>query len=95
MLRVGQGSEVSMPAVVSIVMCAGTAFNRWAFFCRAKEVLSLCAPAGLLTMLDVHSVLQELCPNWPLTLTKNAFTPAISAQGMRRAIVMLLCARPA
>ena len=34
-----------------------------------------------MTLLDVHSLLQLMCSDWPLTVTKNAFTPAAALCG--------------
>jgi hypothetical protein len=43
----------------------------------------LCFQDGVkLPMLDVHSVIQMLCPSFPLSVVKNAFTPSCTLQGM-------------
>ena len=56
--------------------CAGTAFNRWTFFCDMEALLQQSGAAGPLSLLDLQSIIHELCHNFPLSVVKNAFTPA-------------------
>lgn len=60
---------------------AGTPYNRWTFFSEARRVLEALGPSTVLTILDTHSMLQLLCPDFPLGIVKNAFTPASMLQG--------------
>lgn len=62
--------------------CAGTPFNRWTFFREVEALLEHTGAVGPLTLLDLQSVIHEVCA-FPLSVVKNAFTPAcaLSQQG--------------
>jgi hypothetical protein len=66
----------------------GTHYNRSCFCKHANNALTHCTPAGKLTILDLQSILQFICPDFPLGLVKNAFTPALK---LTHGANLLLC----
>jgi hypothetical protein len=70
---------------------AGTPYNRWHFCCKFSKALDICKAAGPLTLLDVQSVAQLLCPSFPVNIIKNAFTPALRLDGEH---LLVTCANP-
>lgn len=80
--RPAHASEVIYNCFQAGSWCSGTPHNRWTFFCEARRVLEALGQSTALTILDTHSMLQLLCPDLPLGIVKNAFTPASMLQGM-------------
>lgn len=46
----------------------------------ARRSLAPAAAAGRLSLGDVHSLLQLLCPDFPVVPVKNAWSPAVAIQ---------------
>jgi hypothetical protein len=59
---------------------AGTHFNRKCFLVAAQRCLAPCNAAGRLSFGDVHSLLQLLCPDFPPSVLKNAWSSAVAVQ---------------
>eukprot|EP00892_Ulva_mutabilis_P010702 jgi/Ulvmu1/8003/UM004_0239.1 len=57
---------------------SGSMYNRRCFIRLAKEALLSCESIGPVSIGDLQSILQLICPNFPLGVVKNAFTPARS-----------------
>lgn len=60
---------------------AGTHFNRKCFLVAAQRCLApLSSAAGRLSFGDAHSLLQLLCPDFPASVLKNAWSSAVAVQ---------------
>jgi hypothetical protein len=59
---------------------AGTHFSRKCFLVPAQRCLAPCNAAGRLSFGDVHSLLQLLCPDFPSSVLKNAWSSAVAVQ---------------
>jgi hypothetical protein len=58
----------------------GTHHNRKAFLAAAQRSLLPLNAAGQLAFGDVHSLLQLLCPDFPASVVKNAWSSAVDIQ---------------
>lgn len=52
--------------------CAGTQHNRTCFCNHARQALEQCASVGELSIVDLQSILQFICPDFPLGLVRSA-----------------------
>jgi hypothetical protein len=63
-------------------MCTGTVYNKIAFFLKLQQAMVLCETLEGLGIFDIQSVVHMLCPTFPLSIVKNAFTPALAWEGV-------------
>jgi hypothetical protein len=51
--------------------CAGTQYNRTCFCNHARQALEQCASVGELSIVDLQSILQFICPDFPLGVVRS------------------------
>jgi hypothetical protein len=66
--------------ILLLSAAAGTHFNRQCFLVTAQRSLAPLAAAGRLSFGDMHSLLQLLCPDFPTSVLKNAWSSAVAVQ---------------
>jgi hypothetical protein len=76
------GFDHNVADCVDSWMCTGTPYNRMAFLVKFQQVMTLCETMGGLCIFDIQSILHMLCPTFPLSVIKNAFTPAVAWEGV-------------
>lgn len=69
-----------MFTTLSCTALTGTHHNRKAFLAAAQRSLLPLNTAGQLAFGDFHSLLQLLCPDFPASVVKNAWSSAVAIQ---------------